>query len=119
MRHNLDNSNLDNSNLDKTSLPNRVFEKVYSRVKRVPNTYQPSRDPSTGWRCNSTGAGSASRDHAASLNVRTVQVLRSRVGVGAYGEGAWHCGGVCGVCNVQCGVVGYGAPSVPIALPRP
>ena len=28
------------------------------RQKQVPlNTLQPSRDPSTGWRCHSTGAG--------------------------------------------------------------
>ena len=31
-----------------------------SQVNCVPNTFQPSRYPSTGWRCHSTGAAGAS-----------------------------------------------------------
>ena len=36
-------------------------EPTYARVHCVPNTFQPSRDPSTGWRYHSTGAGDATQ----------------------------------------------------------
>ena len=32
-----------------------------SRVNCVPNTFHPSRRPSTGWRCHSAGPGGASQ----------------------------------------------------------
>ena len=52
---------ISNGNANLQAQPCLAVSFIYSRVNCVPNTFQPIRDPSTGWWCHSTGAGGASQ----------------------------------------------------------